>query len=173
MGCIHIYGDLADCTSYASCGMGRRLPLTTFINNDYWRRVPWLQSLQAVLAGQRARLGPGCCAGLTLLELLWTASTHVSNKAAAKAVETLLSLPPKHGTSRRSGCSQRARYALGQSCLTPEEKVVLGKGSKKKRASWVKLKIKVVLLPSDCLPIPTPYTLFSYFLLELLRFHLF
>lgn len=156
MGCIHIYENLADYTPYAFGGMGRRLPLTTFINNGNWRRVPRLQSLQAVLAGQKARQGPGRCAGLTLLELLWTASTQAINKAAAKAVETtpLPPIPAKHGAFRRSGCSLRARYALGQSCLTPEEKVVLGKGSKEKRASWVKLKIKVVLLPSDCLLLP-------------------
>lgn len=50
-------------------------------------------------------------------------------ESRARAVET----PQKHAASRSLERPLRTRYASGRSCLTPEEKVVLGKGSKERR----------------------------------------
>lgn len=70
--------------------------------------------------GRRA-YGSGCCA----------ASAQVAEEAAARAVQT----PPNPAERPGSRRPRRARYASGRSCVTPEEKVVLGKGSEGRRAS--------------------------------------
>lgn len=59
------------------------------------------------------------------------ARTQVAKKAAARAAET----PQNHTEPWGSGRPRRARYASGRSRLTPEGKVVLGKGSEESELS--------------------------------------
>lgn len=71
MGCIHTSGNLTDSlTPMLLMVRGGGFPLIRYTNNDYWRCVPRLQSLQAVPEDQRPRQGPGRGAGLTVWALL-------------------------------------------------------------------------------------------------------
>ena len=73
------------------------------------------------------------------------ARSQVAKKVATRAVEA----PQNHTEPWDSGRPRRARYASGRSRLTPEGKVVLGKGSEESELS--KSKNKVILLPPGCL----------------------
>lgn len=71
MGCIHTNGNRTDSlTPMLLVVRGGGFPLIRYTNNDYWRCVPRLQSLQAVPEDQRPRQGPGRGAGLTVRALL-------------------------------------------------------------------------------------------------------
>lgn len=127
MGCIHASENLTDSPTPRLLGVaGEGLPSALCANNDSRRRAPRLHGPQAVLADPRARPGPR--------------RSPVGRRAAAAPGDR-----PEPRSSRRP---RRARYASGRAGLTPEEKVVLGKGSEETREGVKSLKPKVALLPS-------------------------
>lgn len=113
-----------------------------------------MHSLQAVPANQRARQRPGRRAGPTPCGF-WELRAHKWPRRQQPGWRRPLTVPPHPGLRR----PLRARYAPGRSCLTPEEKVVLGKGSARGEESEL-TKTKNQSCPAP-LRLPLPCLIFA------------
>lgn len=129
--CNHIYETLADSqTPMPLVVQGGGFTVTHCINHDHRRCAPKLQSLQAVPEDQRAGQGPGAARShfWSSREQRAHGQPRKQQRGRCKHLKTTPNLVAPGAPGAQGTLS-------GRSCLTPEEKVVLGKGSKERSAS--------------------------------------